>query len=265
MGALTTIRTRLWRVLLVALVVVGAGVVLRSGGWFATADAQPALKPAGVISDDAGDELATTTFDGAMVRQRAAIAIHPAKGADRGQITRELKAAARQSGAGELAEATFAVFSPEMLEYLVPEMTFVLPENVSVPHAEAFMRDHQPRTVAFYIVQPVLVHDLTFAVVPAPGTSPAEVRARADREGMLSDSLNHYVSTVQESGLTVRYFGAILSDGQIQSVREALGRAANVAAERVSVSPNLPGPGVDLSQGAPNLTESGGGHGGHHG
>ncbi|MFI7600212.1 hypothetical protein [Actinoplanes sp. NPDC049681] len=260
-----TLRTRLWRVLLVALILVGGGLLLRSGGWFATAEAEPALKPAGVVNDDAGDELATTTFDGAMVRERAAIAIHPAKGADRGQITRELRASARAAGMGELSEATFAVFSPQMLEYLVPEMTFVLPENTSVPDAEAFMRDHQPRTVAFYLVQPVLVHDLTFAVVPAPGISPAEVRDRADREGMLSDSLNHYVSTVQESGLTVRYFGAIISDGQVLAVREALGRAAGVAAERVSVSPNLPGPGVDLSQGVPDLSEHSSGHGGHHG
>lgn len=261
MAAVTAIRTRLWRVLLVAFILVGAAVVLRQGGWFA--GAAPAIKPAGVVTDDAGDELATTTFDGAMVRERAAIAIHPAKGADRAQITRELRAAARDAGLGELADATFAVFSPQMLEYLVPEMTFVLPENTPVPDAEAFMRDHQPRSVAFYLVQPVLVHDLTFAVIPAPGMSPAEVRDRADREGMLSDSLNHYVSTVQESGLTVRYFGAILSDGQVLAVREALGRAAGVAAERVSVSPNLPGPGVDLSQGAPNLTESAGGHGHH--
>ena len=252
MGALTAIRARLWRVLVVALILVSAAAVLRSGGWFATA--APAIEPAGVITDDAGDELATTTFDGAMVRKRAAIAIHPTEGADRGQITRELKAAARESGAGELAEATFAVFSPQMLEYLVPEMTFVLPENVPVPDAEAFMRDHQPRSVAFYIVQPVLVHDLTFAVVPAPGVAPAEIRDRADREGVLADSLNRYVPTVQESGLTVRYFGAVLSDGQIATVRAALGRAAKVPGERVAVEANLPGPGVDLSQGVPDLT-----------
>ncbi|MEV6596132.1 hypothetical protein AB0M36_04610 [Actinoplanes sp. NPDC051346] len=236
----------------VVLVLVCAALMLRAGGWFATAEA---MEPAGVVTDDAGDELATTSYDGPMVRKRAAIAIHPAKGADRARIARELRASAKTAGVGPLEDATFAVFSAQLLEYLVPELTFVLPEGTLAADAEAFMRDHQPRTVAFYLVEPVVVHDLTFGVVPAAGVSPADVLARVDREGILADSLNHYEPTVQRSGLTVRYFGAILSDGRILAVREALGRAAGVPAERVAVSANLPGPGVDLSQGLPNLAE----------
>ncbi|GGQ49899.1 hypothetical protein [Couchioplanes azureus] len=253
MGTAGGIRTRLRRGLAVALVLVCVALALRAGGWFG--GPVEAMEPAGVVTDDAGDGLATTTFDGPMVRKRAAIAIHPAKGADRAQIASELRAAAAAAGVGTLTDATFAVFSAQMLEYLVPEMTFVLPEGTAVADGEAFMRDHQPRTVAFYLVEPVVVHDLTFGVVPAPGVDPADVLARVDREGILADSLNHYVPTVQKSGLTVRYFGAVLSDGRILAVREALGRAAGVPAERVAVSANLPGPGVDLSQGLPNLVE----------
>jgi hypothetical protein len=117
------------------------------------------------------------------------------------------------------------------------------------------MRDHQPADVAFYLGQPVLVQDLTFGVIPAAGVSPARVRDRAGREGILSDSLGRYTAVVQRSGVTVRYFGAILSDAQVTAVRESIGRAAGVPGERVQVSANLPGPGVDLSGGVPRLTD----------
>ncbi|GID94089.1 hypothetical protein ACFQFC_09485 [Amorphoplanes digitatis] len=242
--------------LVLALLAGGGAAMARWGGWLA----EPAQAATGPVTDDAGDELATTTFDGPMVRKRAAVAIHPAKGADRGQIARELRAAAQRAKLGTLTDATFAVFSPEMLEYLVPEQTLVLDEGVSVPDAEAFMRDNQPASVAFYLVQPVLVHDLTFAVVPAAGVLPADVATVIDREGVLSDSLNRYRTTVQRSGLTVRYFGAIISDGQVEAVRQALGRAAHVPADRVAVAANLPGPGVDLSHGIPDLTTKASGH-----
>lgn len=246
-----------WFVVL-ALVLGGVAAMARWGTRFS--GPAPAQAAAGPVTDDAGDELATTTFDGPMVRRRAAIAIHPAKGADRGQIARELRVAAQRAKIGALTDATFAVFSPELLEYLVPEQTLVLPEGVSVPDAEAFMRDHQPATVAFYLVAPVLVHDLTFAVVPAQGVTPAEVSASVDRDGILTDSLNHYVTTAQRTGLTIRYFGAILSDGQVEAVRQALGHSARVPADRVAVAASLPGPGVDLSNGVPDLTPQGGHH-----
>jgi hypothetical protein len=234
--------------LAVVLMLICGGAVARSGGWVAG----PATTPvAPVAADDAGDRQATTTFDGAMVRRRAAIAIRPAPGADHDRITAELQAAARAAKVGELEPATFAVFSEEMLTYLVPEMTFVAPEDAAVSATEAMMRDRQPADVAFYLVQPVLVHDLTFAVIPAAGVTPKAVKDRADREGVLTDSLGRYSTLVQRAGITVRYFGAILSDGQIRTVREALGRAAGVPAARVHVSANEPGPGVELVDGAP--------------
>ena len=242
-----------------ALVLVAVAVAAWSGGWFGTPPAGTAAAAA-TISDDAGDDWATTTFDGPMVRKRAAIAVHPRRDADRENVRSELRAAAEAERLGELTDATFAVFSEEMLTYLVPEVTLVLPEGVTVQQAEALMRDHQPDDVAFYVTQTVLVHDLTFAVV-TNGVTPAQAKEREDAEGILADSLNHYVTTVQPAGLTVRYFGALLSDGQIGAVREAMARAAGTTADRVTVSATSPGDGVDLSAGVPELNSTGEHHG----
>jgi hypothetical protein len=242
-----------------SLVLVAVAVAAWSGGWFA---APPAGTPAqaATISDDAGDDWATTTFDGPLVRKRAAIAVHPARNAARAHVRNELRTAAKAAGVGELTDATFAVFSEQMLTYLVPEIALVLPEGVTVQRAEAFMRDHQPGDVAFYVAQTVLVHDLTFAVV-TDGVTPEQARQREDAEGILSDSLNHYVTTVQPAGLTVRYFGALLSDGQVGAVRAAMARAAGTTADRVTVEAGSPGAGVDLSSGIPDLNETGEHHG----
>ena len=242
------------RVLVVLILVVAcAAVLLRAGGWFTRPVAvQPVAKI--TSADDAGDQQATTTFDGPMVRRRAAIGIHPVKGADRAHITEELAAIAKKTKVGPLEPATFAVFSSTMLEYLVPEMTFVAPEGVSVESAEAMMRDFQPSAVAFYLVQPVLVHDVTFAVIPAAGVKAADAAAVEDREGILTDELGKYRTSVQRSGVTVRYFGAILSDAAIEAVRDAMARAAKVPETQVQVSANEPFAGVELS-GSTALTD----------
>ncbi|MEV6492421.1 hypothetical protein AB0M20_27935 [Actinoplanes sp. NPDC051633] len=240
--------------MILILVVTGVAALLRFGGWLDPAPV--AAEPVAVVSgDDTGDGQATTTFDGAMVRRRAAIGIHPAKGADRATITGQMNAMAAGEKLGPLEPATFAVFSSTMLEFLVPEMTFVAPEGVSVESAEAMMRDHQPSDIAFYLVQPVLVHDVTFAVIPKAGVTPAAVAAAEDREGILTDVLGKYRTTVQRSGVTVRYFGALLSDVSIGSVRASMGRAAGVPAEQVQVSANSPLAGVELDGGV-DLTDN---------
>ncbi|MEV6298539.1 hypothetical protein AB0M02_03940 [Actinoplanes sp. NPDC051861] len=240
-----------------ALLLLVAGVVARLGGWL---DSPEPVPVAVTTHGDAGDELATTTYDGPMVRKRTAIAIHPAAGADRAAIARDLRAAAERENVGELSDATFAVFSGAMLEYLVPELTLVLPEGVSARHGEAFMRDFRPDSVGFYVVEPVLMHDLTFCVLPAPGVTPSAVAEHAEAEGVLADSLNRYETTLQPAGLTIHYLGAVLSDRQIEAVRASLGRAAGISADRVLVEASQPGPGVDLSNGVPDLTEKPHGH-----
>jgi hypothetical protein len=239
---------------------IAAALVLTAGALEMTGGTpEPA---AAVVADhgDAGDKQVLTTFDGAMVRTRAAIGLVPRKGANQAHIKAEMQALAKREKIGTLTEASFAVFKPELLELMVPEITFVLPEKYPLTRTDAFMRDFQPDDVAFFVVQPVLVHDITFAVVPAFGVSPAAVRDRVDYDGILYDELNHYVATVQPAGLTVRYFGAVLSDKTIASVRQAMGSAAQVPADRVQVAPNLPGPGVELDYGVPNLLSHGAGH-----
>jgi hypothetical protein len=237
-----------FRVWLVALVGVLLVVALAGPGRDAGTTPEttrPVLRSA-TVADDAGDGLATTTYDGPMVHRRAAIGIHPVAGADRDVIRRQLRAAAAKEKVGPLSNATFAVFSEELLTYLVPEIVVVLPEGASLADAELLMRDHRYPTVAFHLVESVLVHDLTFAVIP-DATPPAVVRDRIEREGVLADSLGRHRLTVQKSGLTVSYFGALLSDGQILAVREAMARAAAVAVDRVVVTPTSPAAGVDLS------------------
>ncbi|WP_127497455.1 hypothetical protein [Actinoplanes solisilvae] len=210
---------------------------------------------------DAGDEQTLTTFDGAMVRERAAIGVLPQKGVTDDAVRAQMQAAAKKANVGPLIDANFAVFSAEMLNYLVPPVTMVLPEGVKVETAEAFMRDHQPADVAFYLVEPVLVHDVTFAAFPTGGISPTQANKAQETEGILYDSLNKYDTKVQPAGVVVHYFGAVLSDATIATVRSAMGRAAKVPADRVAVSASLPDPGVDLSNGVPSLTD--GPHGKH--
>lgn len=196
--------------------------------------------------DDAGDKPATTTFDGPLVRRRPAIGIHPLKDADRKVIVSQLRAAAAKEKLGPLEDANFAVFSEELLNYMVPEVVMVLPEGRTVEDAEVIMKDHDYPTVGYYLVESVLVHDLTFAVIPN-GVSAAQVKATVDREGILTDSLGRYATTIQSTGLTVRYLGNLLSDSQIRAVRQSLADAAHVTADQVLVEPSSPGAGVDLA------------------
>jgi hypothetical protein len=234
-----------------------AGVAIQQN----TVPAEPATASPVAVKGDAGDDVAPTTFDGPMVRKRAAIAIRPAKGADRDHIRAELADRVKKHPRvhGPLTEATFAVFSESMLNYLVPEMTFVLPEDVRATDAEAFMRDEQPDDVAFYLVEPVLVHSLTFAVIPSAAT-PEAVLDRANSEGILTDVLGEYDASAEPAGVMVRYFGAVLSDASIDSVKQALSRAAGVSPDRVWVEPTEATGGVDLSNGVPDLGDAPHGH-----
>jgi hypothetical protein len=243
MGDTSRAALRVWLIAFVGVLCVmaleGAGrVVLTAQNEVAT----PVLRS---VNDDAGDHLATTTYDGPMVRRRTAIGVRPVAGADRDLIGRQLRAAAAQEKLGPLSEATFAVFSAELLRYLVPEIVVVLPEGATLEDAEILMKDHSYPTVAFYLAESVVVHDLTFAVI-SNGVPAGEVRDGVDREGVLSDSLGHYTVDAQNAGLTVKYFGALLSDGQILAVRESMARSAKVAVDRVLVEPTRSGGGVDL-------------------
>jgi hypothetical protein len=212
----------------------------------APAAGAPPRQAAPIVTDDAGDARVTTTYDGRMVRRRVAVAIHPVAGASTGTLRSQLAAAAASEHLGPLTDAWFAVFSPGLLRYLVPELTVVLPERARVADAEILMRDHTYPGLGYYIVQPVLLHELAFAV-PVPSERVAAVRVAVDREGVLTDSLGRYVSEQRDGGLVVKYAGPVLSDGEILAVRRSIGRAAAVEPARVIVTAMHPSGGVDLS------------------
>lgn len=237
-------RLGVWSMALI--VILGAAALLGPAAYDQTGRQRPAEPVLQAVTDDAGDRRATTTHDGPMLRRRTAIAIHPTKGADRAQIRRQLRAAADSERLGPLTDVTFAVFSEALLTYLVPQVAVVLPEGATLHDAEVLMRDHDHPTVAFHLVESVLVHDLTFAVIPR-GVDAAEARNRIDREGVLADSLGQHKITTQRSGLTVTYFGAVVSDGQVVAVQESMARAAGVTPGQVFVAASSPGAGVDLA------------------
>ena len=49
---------------------------------------------------------------------------------------------------------------------------------------------------------------------------------------------------------------SLTHEAAVIAVRGAMARAAKVSPDRIQVSANEPGPGVDLSNGLPDLTES---------
>jgi hypothetical protein len=193
-----------------------------------------------------------------MVRRRTAIAIHPLPGADREMLRRQLEATATIEHLAPLTDATFAVFSAELLRYLVPEMTVVLPEGATTADGEYIMNDHTFDGLAFYLVESVLVHDLAFTVVPV-GVSPADVSARVQQEGVLTDVLGRYTTEVKPAGVVFTYFGAILADTEVRSVQQSIARSAGVAVTGVTVDPILGGVGVTVAN-EPSIPVEHGGH-----
>lgn len=218
----------------------------------------PATTAVSHVAGDTGDGRPGTTFDGPLVRRRAAIAIRPAPGADHQLIGRQLREAARREQVGPLTEATHSVFSAQLLTYLVPDIVVVLPEKASLKDAEVMMKDHPHPGVAFHLEESVLVHDLTFATVPSGDV--ADAMRAIEREGVLSDSLGRHSVERQGAWLVVKYFGALLSDGRVQAVRDSIARGARAAPERVFIEPASAGAGVDLST-EPLTPQRGHGHG----
>jgi hypothetical protein len=196
-----------------------------------------------ISNNDAGDELAVTTYNGPMVRYRVAVAVHLLAGTDVGRVKRQMSAAAPAERIGTLTESTFAVFSPELLNYLVPELTIVLPENSTLADGERLMRNHSYPGVGYYLVDSVQVHNITFTVF---SSTPHVVHAQVDKEGVLTDSLGKYATTETASSVSFRYFGAVLSDSQVLSDRESIARAAGVDVSKVMISPVISTPSVPL-------------------
>jgi hypothetical protein len=95
-------------------------------------------------------------------------------------------------------------------------------------------------------VAAVLVHDLKFSVAAA---DPAALAAAIAEEGILSDALGNYGTSVDGGALAVTYTGPLLSDSLVESVRNGMARGAGVQPADVTLAPrSTTGEGVDMSR-----------------
>jgi len=214
---------------------------------------------------DVGNDRPLVTYDGLMVRRRVVIAIRPAPGANLVTLRRQLQnAAARRHTT--VSSISPDVLDPAVLEQLVPEVTVVLPLGDTLADGRklvdpASLQSRRPSEVAGYDVTSVLVHDLRFTVRSA---IPAVLANTIAREGILSDALGTYATTVGPGYLEITYTGPLLSDSLVESVRAGIARRADTRTAEVIVSPRShTGVGVDMAREpalAPAVTEISTGH-----
>lgn len=216
---------------------------------------------------DAGNDRPIVSYDGLMVRRRVVIAIHSTPDADLAALRTVLDNAANQSQL-TLSDISPDVLDPASLEHLVPELIVAMPMGGTVAEAgdlvnRAYFQDPAVPGVDHYHVAEVLVHDLRFAV---RATSPDVLEESIAREGILSDALGNYATTLRTGELDVTYTGPLLSDELIQSVQYGIARAAHTQVAAVTVSPRTTaGVGVDMANEpapapAPEATESASDH-----
>ncbi len=213
---------------------------------------------------DVGNGRPAVTNDGPMVRRRAVIAVHPTPEADLGSVRSALDKAAAGSGV-ELYDISPDVLDPAVLDHLVPELIVALPPEALREDAERLAeRAFGPETsypgVEHVHVASVLVHDLRFTLASADPA--ASVQSMAT-EGILSDALGTYATSLEGGAVAVSYTGPLLSDALVEAVREGMARSGGVSGDQVTVTPGSPtGEGVDLSK-EPELEsghEAGSGH-----
>lgn len=212
-----------------------------------------AVQSAAPVSLEAGTDVGNgrpaVSNDGLMVRRRAVIAIHPAAGAEPGGPRARLEQTAAASGM-VLSDILPDVLEPAILEHLAPELILALPAGSTGEDAEklaelAFGPEGSYPGVEHVHVASVLVHDLQFSVAAA---DPAALARSVAEEGILSDALGNYGTTLDSRALKVTYTGPLLSDLLVESVRIGLARGAGVKSSDVALAPrSATGEGVDMS------------------
>ena len=198
---------------------------------------------------DLGNDRPQVTNDGLMVRRRVVIAIHPTPGADLVSLRKALDTAATR-GQTSLTSIPRGVLDPALMEPVAPEMALVLPPGKTLADARRLidptLKSRRSLDVERYDVAAVLVHDLRFRVNSAKPAALAEAIAR---EGILSDALGNYTTTLGRHRLDITYTGPLLSDDLVESARGGIARRANVQPAAVIVSPRTTtGVGVDLAK-----------------
>ena len=222
-------------------------------------------QPSGVVvaaegGSDVGNDRPHVTYDGLMVRRRVVIAIQPTPDADLISLRKEMDKAAT-SRHTTLSSISPSVLDPALLEHLAPELTVALPAGGTLADARKLIDPSSSEgrripEVEEYNVASVLVHDLQFTVSSA---NPAVLAKAIAREGILSDALGSYSTTLGSRELRITYTGPLLSDDLVESVRGGIARRADTQPGAVKVSPrSTTGVGVDMAKEpalAPAVTE----------
>ncbi len=202
---------------------------------------------------DLGNGRPDVSYDGLMVRRRVVIAVHSDINAELQGVRAKLDAAA--AARNMILDATSpTVLEPAALQQVTPELIVALPASATLDDGRALVdravgegagEGTEALAAEHFHVLPVLMHDLRFSIGTA---SPAALSAAVDKEGILSDALGNYVTTVGSGQATFSYTGPLLGDGTVESVRAGIARQAHVAASAVAVGPRSPtGTGVDMA------------------
>lgn len=231
-----------------------------AGGSPAGGDPAPAQVQEG---QDLGNGRPDVSYDGLMVRRRVVIAVHSEVNAELEGVRKKLEAAALTRKMA-LHAISPTVLEPAVLQHVMPELIVALPPSATLADGQAVVdRVVVDRVVAdqaagdgsaavaaeHFHVLPVLVHDLNFTVESA---SPDAVSSGVDKEGILSDALGNYGTSVGNGQVVFSYTGPLLGDGTVESVRAGIARQARVAATAVGVTPrSRTGTGVDMAMEPP--------------
>jgi hypothetical protein len=190
------------------------------------------------------------TYDGLMVRRRVVIAIHAIPGADLTSLRKDMDEAATGHQT-TLSDISPTVLDPALLERLTSELAVALPAGGTLADARSLIDSGTTGSRAFpevaeFNVASVLVHDLRFTVRSA---NPADLAESIAQEGILSDALGNYITTLGRGELDITYTGPLLSDDLVESVRAGIARRAETRPAAVTISPrSTTGVGVDMAK-----------------
>jgi hypothetical protein len=226
-----------------------------TAGTRATKAATATPQPSGFVvvaegGSDVGNGRPNVTYDGLMVRRRVVIAIHAIPGADLISLRKEMDEAATGHQT-TLSDISPTVLDPALLERLTSELAVALPAGGTLADARSLIDSGTTGSRAFpevaeFNVASVLVHDLRFTVRSA---NPADLAESIAQEGILSDALGNYITTLGRGELDITYTGPLLSDDLVESVRAGIARRAGVKPAAVTVSPrSTTGVGVEMAK-----------------
>ncbi|MEC5153686.1 hypothetical protein RCH23_001055 [Cryobacterium sp. CAN_C3] len=199
---------------------------------------------------DLGNDRPVVTFDGLMVRRRVALAVRAEQNVDLPALRAELERRATDASL-TLSDIPPDVLPAGLLDQAVPALTMLLPDGTTTTQTRAVIGPEASlpsvsasRDSTFFVVD-VLVHDLRFEVLAADPAAAADAIAT---EGIVSDALGNYSTTLGAGLLRLNYLGPLLSDDLVESVRVGIARGAGTDHVDVAVWPeSLTGVGVDMA------------------